>query len=209
MVVRDGDACDVCVRGVQGITMYRSGLTDQNRKKGKEIRMKYMLVGLLSLMLASTAFADGSVVSWHTIVGVITATGVDNPVADINSGASAWTTTSGQAAVDLKNGVAVFHVKGLVLNGTMFSGTPGPITQVIGTLVCNAGQAGETVNDTAPVSLSAQGNARFFGAIGSIATPCNNPLFLIRVAQPAGAFGRWIATGAVRSFGDDFSFGEE
>jgi hypothetical protein len=49
-------------------------------KNEKEIRMKYMLVALLSLMFASTAFADNSVVRWKSVVGVITAQNVDNPV---------------------------------------------------------------------------------------------------------------------------------
>ena len=169
--------------------------------------MKYMLVGLLTLMFASTAFADSSNVQWHSIVGVITAQNVDNPVADIDSGTFAWTTTHGQAAVDLKSGQAVFEVRGLVINGTKFSGTPGPITAVVGTLVCNAGETSngnsiETVFDTAEVPLSAQGDAQFSGDIGSIDTPCDNPLFLVRIAQPEGAFGLWIATGAVRSSGN-------
>lgn len=185
--------------------------------------MKYMLVALLSLMFASTAFADGSehhhggigdVVRWQTVVGVITAQNVDNPVADIHSGTFAWTTTGGQAAVNLKSGATVFDVEGLVINGTQFSGTPGPITQVIGTLVCNPGETNngastEKVLDTAPVSLNKHGNAGFSGSIGPITTPCNNPLFLVRIAQPAGAFGFWIGTGAVRSFTDDFFFDED
>ena len=170
--------------------------------------MKYLLVTVLSLMFASTALADGSVVRWDTIVGVITVPGVDNPVADIHGGATAWTTTGGQAAVDLKSGATVFEVEGLVINGTASTGTPGPISKVIGTLVCNAGQAGEVIHDTTPVSLSTRGKAGFSGSLGSIQTPCNNPLFLIRIAQPAGAFGRWIATGAVRSTGHASFFQE-
>ena len=166
--------------------------------------MKYMLVTVLSLMFASTAFADGSVVRWDTIVGVITVPGVDNPVADIHGGATAWTTTGGQAVVDLKSGATVFEVEGLVINGTASTGTPGPISKVMGTLVCNAGQAGEMIYNTTPVSLSTRGNAGFSGSLGAIQAPCNNPLFLVRIAQPAGALGRWIATGAVRSVGHSF-----
>ena len=170
--------------------------------------MKYLLVTLLSLIVASIAFADGSVVRWDSIVGVITTPGVDNPVADIHGGATAWTTTGGQAAVDLKSGATVFDVDGLVINGTASSGTPGPISKVTGTLVCNPGQAGENVYDTTPVPLSARGEAAFSGSLGPIQTPCNNPLFLIRIAQPAGALGRWIATGVVRSVGHKFFFEE-
>jgi len=57
------------------------------------------------------------------------------------------------------------------------------------------------VYNTTPVSLSTRGEAGFSGSLGAIQTPCDNPLFLIRIAEPAGAFGRWIASGAVRSFG--------
>ena len=182
--------------------------------------MKYMLVAL-SLMFAagsyahdrdqrhsdardSTAFADNSVVRWNSMAGVITAQGVDNPVNDIHSGTFAWTTTGGRAEVNLTNGEVKFQVQGLVINGSQFSGTTGPITAVVGTLVCNAGETSngnsiETVFDTAQVPLSAGGDAQFSGDIGSIDTPCDNPLFLVRIAQPEGAFGLWIATGSVRT----------
>ena len=174
--------------------------------------MKFVLAALLSLMSVSTAFADGSVVHWDSIVGVITSPGVDNPVADIHGGATPWTTTHGQATIDLKRGDTVFDVEGLVINGSASSGTTGPITSVVGSLVCNPGQkdAGgnsiEVIRDTTPVALSARGNAGFSGSLGPIPTPCNNPLFLIRIAQPAGAAGRWIATGAVRSFSSHFFY---
>jgi hypothetical protein len=164
--------------------------------------MKYVCGALLSVMFASAALADNSVVHWNAIVGVITSPGVDNPVADLHAGATPWTTTRGEVTVNLKNGGTGFFVQGLVINGGKSTGTTGPISSVVGTLVCNAGDAGERVYDTAPVSLSDRGNAGFSGNLGRIDSPCNNPLFLVRIAQPAGAAGRWIATGAVRSFGD-------
>jgi hypothetical protein len=164
--------------------------------------MKYLFATVLSLLFASTAFADSSVVRWDSIVGVITSPGVDNPVADIHAGATPWTTTHGQATINLTTGGTGFFVQGLVINGSKSSGTTGPISSVVGTLVCNAGGTDEQLFDTAPVPLSPVGNAGFSGKIGPITAPCNNPLFLIRIAQPAAASGRWIATGAVRSFGD-------
>jgi hypothetical protein len=187
------------------------GVTDQhcNRlcdrahsRKSKEIDMKYVLAPLLSLMFASTAFADSSIMHWSSIVGVITSPGVDNAVADIHAGATPWTVTRGEATVNLRSGGTAFFVQGLVINGGKSTGTRGPISSVVGTLVCNAGDAGEQIIDTAPVPLSDLGNAGFSGKIGPINSPCNNPLFLVRIAQPAGAAGRWIATGAVRSTGD-------
>jgi len=139
------------------------------------------------------------VVRWNHMAGVITAQGIDNPVADISSGTFAWSAEDGRARVNLATGATAFEVEDLVINGTAFSGTPGPITQVEGTLVCNAGADDEAVLDTAPVALSARGDAEFSGVIEGIPSHCDNPLFLVRIVNPAGALGRWIATGVERS----------
>jgi len=178
--------------------------------------MKKLIAMLLPFVLTPAAMAttvsSPSVANWTSIVGVITAQNVDNPVADIHSGTFAWSARSGRAAVNVRTGAAFFSVTGLVINGTQFSGTPGPVTQVTGTLVCNPGEqdangmSTEKVYDTIPVRLSPSGNAGFSGNIGNITSPCSNPLFLIRIAQPAGAAGLWIATGAMRSMRDDFPF---
>ena len=163
----------------------------------------------LALLLAPTALfahdADDSVVKWQQIVGVITAPNVDNPVAGISAGTTPWSTRGGRAHVNLATGEAHFDVDGLVLNGGNASGTTGPITGVTGTLVCNPGTNGQTILNTAEVRLSSQGNADFQGEISGIPAPCANPLFLIRIGPSfpvAGAVGRWLATGAVRTIGD-------
>lgn len=172
--------------------------------------MKKISVALSVLLFASSAFAQryggpapgsgGSFVRWRSIVGVITAQNVSNPVSSkIDSGTFAWSVRSGNASVNLTTGAVFFDVEGLVINGTMFSGTPGPITAVTGTLVCDAGDpTKEAAIDTDQVSLDAQGNAAFSGSLQHVPYTCNNPLFLIRIANPAGAAGRWIATGAER-----------
>jgi hypothetical protein len=86
-----------------------------------------------------------------------------------------------------------------VLNGGNATGTPGPVDQVEGSLICDAGKAFTTT----PVPLNAQGNADFSGTFNTIPGTCNNPLFLIRIGPDLpGANQAWIATGAVRSFGD-------
>jgi hypothetical protein len=152
------------------------------------------------------------VVSWRNVVGVITAPNVDNPVAvtadtrgnvlnQIHSGTLPWVTRSGSASVDLSSGATVFTVKGLVLIGGNASGTAGPINQVVGTLVCNAGSTDasqpQAILDTPPVPLSANGNATFHGELtGFVPDRCNAPLFLIRIGPAFGpAAGRWLATG--------------
>jgi len=150
-------------------------------------------VGLLSLILCAGAFAQSdTVVRWRGIEGVITAPGVDNPVSQIHSGAGPWTAQGGSARVNLGTGEGSFEVQGLVLNGGTASGTPGPVTSVIGTLVCNPGSPANSAEadiDTPAASLSSTGDAELSFKI-AVPPTCNNPLFLIRV--PAG---KWIDTG--------------
>ena len=164
-------------------------------------KMKKICAGLcagLSVLLLASAFAGSNgIVRWNRIEGVITALNVDNPVGNISAGTFPWSAGSGHALVNLSTGQTSFQVEGLVIDGTVFSGTTGPITAVEGTLVCNPGPA-QTVHDTASVPLDVNGDAQFTGNIGNIPAGCGNPIFLIRIAQPAGALGRWIATGADR-----------
>jgi hypothetical protein len=171
--------------------------------------MKKIFAMLFMLLSASASFAqhgDDAVVRWKSILGVIATQQDTNPVSNnIDSGTFAWTTAGGHARVNLATGAAAFTVEGLVINGSQFSGTPGPITSVTGTLVCNAGIPGQEFTvDSPPVDLSPLGNARFSGSLsdGPISS-CGNPLFLIRIFNIPPARGRWIATGAQRFFGDD------
>ncbi len=109
-----------------------------------------------------------------------------------------WTTTSGDAEVDLKDGKIKFNVEGLVLavggNTTaMLSGldigTPAGVTEVKGTLVCNVSGATNGGNsvlvDTDSVPLSAQGDAHFSGKVGTIPSTCgtSDVAFLIRIVD--------------------------
>ena len=170
-----------------------------------------VLLAVLSVSLLASAFAgphkgrlaisggEANVVRWDGIDGVITALNVDNPVGNIHSGTFPWSAGSGQALVNLKTGATSFQVEGLVINGAIFSGTPGPITMVTGTLVCDAGTPTETAFDTPSVPLDAQGDANFSGQLSGVPTTgCGNPIFLIRIADLPGATGLWIATGADR-----------
>jgi len=165
--------------------------------------MKKVLVSLFLLLGVSSVFAQTSnTVRWQSFAGVITSQNVDNPVsANIHSGTFAWTVRGGSARVDLATGVASFNIQQLVINGAKFSGTPGPITQVTGTLVCNPGTAGESTHDTAAINLDPHGNAQVTSNLGSLGT-CVNPLFLVRIFNPSGARGLWIATGVDRTFGN-------
>lgn len=168
---------------------------------------KYLPLALVlapAIVLAQEPY--DSDVQWNQLVGVITAPAVNNPVAGINAGAGPWSVHDGHARVNLTTGEANFEVHGLVLNGTNSSGTPGTIATVTGTLVCNAGTTDQVILNTAEVKLTQQGDAHFRGEISRIPALCANPLFLVRIGPSfpvAGAVGRWIATGAIRTVESD------
>jgi hypothetical protein len=168
--------------------------------------MKFVLLTLLlSPAVLMAQDIDDSLVHWDQIVGVITAPAINNPAGGIAAGAGPWSVRSGQAHVNLATGQAAFEVRGLVLNGSNASGTPGPVGSVVGTLVCNPGSNAQTIHDSAEVRLSARGDARFNGDISGLPGVCANPLFLVRIGPSfpvPGAVGRWLATGAVRVTGD-------
>jgi len=173
--------------------------------------MKKLFLMLSLALAACSAFAqNNTVVRWQKMVGVITAPGIDNPVAvttdangnvtnSIHSGGLPWTAREGSARVNTSTGEGSFDVEGLVLVGGNSTGTPGAVTSVVGTLVCNPGTADQAVLDTGATSLSASGNAELSFRL-NVPSTCNNPLFLIR----AGV--RWIATGAIRTTGNAFGY---
>jgi hypothetical protein len=169
--------------------------------------MKKLCLSLALALTATVAFAqDGPVVRWHQIVGVVTAPGIDNPVGgflvnntltnQIHSGAGPWTAKSGNVRINLQTGEGSFEVDGLVMNGGNFTGTPGPVKSVVGTLVCNAGTAQQVVLDTLTTDLSGTGEAELSFRL-PVPSQCDGPLFLIRTVS-----GRWIGAGAVRTISD-------
>jgi hypothetical protein len=167
--------------------------------------MKKVCAMLCLLLGASLSFAQDAskLVRWQSMAGVITSQGVDNPISsNIHSGTFAWTVRKGFASVNLATGATLFQVEGLNINGTMFSGTPGPIQAVTGTLVCNPGTNTEVALNTGAASLNGQGDTQLAGQIANIPAACDNPLFLLRIARLPGANGRWIATGTQRWIGN-------
>jgi len=166
---------------------------------------------VLAALCASPALAADA--HWKHMVGVITATDNPatetaenfNPVGNVNAATFAWSTRDGHARVNLDTGAVDFEVHGLVIIGTAFSGTPGPVQTVTGTLVCNAGSQTEVEVDTSDAPIDGQGNASFSGMLQGIPATCNSPVFLVRIAtianpqNPNGARGFWIATGTERT----------
>ena len=157
--------------------------------------MKPLGIAALAAVLLA-AFASPSqaqnIVVWRAIIGIAQAS---NVVGGITGGGQPWSTREGEVLVELDNGFVVFEVRGLVLAGGNTIGTPGPVNQVKGTLICGPGSASPTVIDTPLVPLSPQGNAEFSGSFGSSTGGCSptDVAFLIRVLA-----GAWIGNGSVR-----------
>ena len=159
----------------------------------KRARIAVLLGIATGLTAASVSAWADDVVRWKTIIGIIQA---GNVVGNITGGGQPWSTTGGEAKVNLSNNRIEFNVRGLVLAGGNTIGTPGAINQVKGTIICNAGTTNSTA-DTPLVELSATGDAQFSGETTTPIPPdCapSNIAFLVRIAA-----NRWIANGSVRN----------
>jgi hypothetical protein len=165
---------------------------------------KLVISAALALtMFASAGWADSNSVSWKTIVGTFfipatpPATGSGNTVGTIIGGGEPWSTLGGHAYVDLSTGAVDFEVKGLVLAGGNSIGTPGTVTAVTGTLVCNPSSATPTIFTTSSTPLDGQGNASLQSSFGPLPTICS-PSALAFLITTTASPPHWLANGAVQ-----------
>lgn len=139
-------------------------------------------------------------VRWQSVIGIIQGSNVVGTGTGAVTGAPGpWSATDGRAKVDLGRGRFEFSVRGLVLAGGNSIGTPGPVLEVKGTLVCDtdgsASGGNSVLVDTPLVDLGDEGDARYFGSVGAFPAVCMTEpdiAFLIRAGS-----GRWLANGAV------------
>jgi len=182
--------------------------------------MKQGMHLFFTLLLGLTFFAINAAaqtVSWKQIVGIIPINNVvGSGTGAVSGGFLPWTTTEGAAHVDLRDGKIQFVVRGLVFAGGgpgITIGTPGPVTAVNGTLVCDvdgsAGNGNSVLVQTPSVTLTSTGDAFFNGKLGSLPAVCSTEpdiAFLVRVTAFGGTAttqGPWIANGAVLVRGND------
>jgi hypothetical protein len=164
----------------------------------KSLLVSSLAVG--AVFAGTNAVAAGATVHWQTVLGILQANNVvGSGTGAVTGGGTPWSAQSGNAEVNLATGDTHFSVRGLALAGGNAVGTPGPVAQVKGTLICDtdgSASAGNSVLvDTPLVDLDDQGNARFAGNVGALPAACMNEpdmAFVIRVAA-----GRWIANGTV------------
>ena len=162
------------------------------------------LVGAFALgasLVVTPAFGDsGNTARWATVIGIMQAGNVvGSGTGAVQGGGQPWSALGGSATVDLRTGRFHFDVRGLVLAGGNAIGTPGPITSVMGTLVCDtngsAGGGNSVLVDTPAVALDDEGNARFEGSVALPAVCTSEPDFAFLIRIPGA--GRWIANGSV------------
>jgi len=159
------------------------------------LRLFVAMTASALLMSAIASPATAQTVNWQTIIGIVEP---GNKVGNITGAGAPWTVLNGHAGVNLSAGNLQFQVHGLVLAGGNDIGTTRAVTQVKGTLICDAGNTNVTI-DAPLVPLDSQGNANFSGNVGPIPTTCtsSNIAFLIRI--PSTPTNRWIANGSVRN----------
>ena len=168
---------------------------------------KSLIVSGLALgatLIGGNASADpGDNLRWQSIIGIAEKGNVVGIGTGAVTGAGVWSAQGGHVKVDLDKGKIDFEVNGLVLAGGNSIGTPGSVTQVKGTLVCDtdgsaSGGLNSVIVDTPLVDLSEEGDAQFHGSVGALPAVCATEpdiAFLIRAG--ASATAKWIANGTV------------
>jgi hypothetical protein len=170
------------------------------------LRKSLVVAGLvLGAVIGGNASADpGDNLSWQSVIGIAQAGNVVGTGTGAVTGAGVWSAQGGHVNVFLNKGTGKidFEVHGLVLAGGNAIGTPGAVTQVRGTLVCDTDGSASGLNsvlvETPPVDLSDEGNAEFHGSVGALPAVCASEpdiAFLIRAG--ASATAKWIANGTV------------
>jgi hypothetical protein len=137
----------------------------------KEILMRLVagslfIAALLIGLTSTSAFAQ--LVRWDYIAGIVPSGTSVGGVPEFNV---PWSVRTGNASINLLSGQLRFTVQGLVLGGAPPIGTPGPVEEVTGTLVCDINPAdtnGFVLVDTPPVTLSPQGDQL-------LSAPCFSP----------------------------------
>jgi hypothetical protein len=159
-----------------------------------------LILGAVNLVHAKTPTSSGiaeTEVEWRHIAGIVSPGNVvGSGTGKVTGGGLAWHTSGGSAEVNLTTGDLRFAVDGLVLAAGNSIGTPDGVTSVKGTLVCDTTGVNSTLVDTPLVTLSARGDARFRGNVGTLPAACTtqpNIAFLIRTGG-----GAWLASGMVR-----------
>jgi hypothetical protein len=177
-------------------------------RKGEDVMktkifIAFVLAGCFmgSWLLPSISRAEPPVVQWENIIGIIQAGNlVGSGAGQVTGGAQPWSTKEGFAKVNLNTGKVRFLVEGLVFAGGNSIGTPGPVVQVRGTLVCDtdgsAGDGDSVLVNTPLVDLDEQGGAKFVGVLGPLPEVCQAEPDLAFLIRTGG--GNWIANGAVR-----------
>jgi hypothetical protein len=172
------------------------------------VAVAFILIGVLAVGTvnfahakspAAPSFAENEL-EWRQIVGIFAPGNVVGSGNGKVTGAGPWHATRGSAEVNLTTGDVRFDVEGLVLAAGNSIGTPGPVAQVRGTLVCDTTgtlNGNSTIVDTPLVTLSTTGDARFHGNVGALPVACTsqpNIAFLVRAGN-----GLWLASGMVRT----------
>jgi hypothetical protein len=151
---------------------------------------------LTGLLCGVAAQAGEPIVQFNGAIGVDPVAGISNGAPVINTvrgvapGGRAWVLRKLRARVDADGSLSA-KGSGLLFAGGDAIGSRGAVAAVRATLFCGAGLG--VASDSATVALDERGNFAINGPLTPVpASPCLNPVLLIRNGNAAGA---WFAAG--------------
>ena len=156
------------------------------------------VLGALALIVGGSAIASadegGTLLTFHSMVGVTQAqTSVANDRGIIGGG-KPWVLTAGSGTLD-RDGHLHVSVTGLVIPVAPFNGT-NPVKQFAAIVSCETPHHGIVNLLTAPVDTDATGNATI-DAMVALPHPCQQPIVFV-----TSATGSWFAM-SIRDEEDD------
>lgn len=151
-------------------------------------------------LVAGAADAEAATIVWKSLRGIVqTGNLVGSGSGQVTGAGQPFSTERGGVKLDVMTGVLSFTLQGLSFAGGNAIGSTGPFTMVRGTVLCDtdgSASGGNSVAiDTPMVALSAQGDAKFKGNVGTDPVCMSEPDIAFLVRNPNGM---WVAYGAVR-----------
>lgn len=171
------------------------------------MRRIFVAAALALAALSSPVFADGTIVHWDRVEGVVGASYMPVQVGPFAATGRWRTTGSGQVILNLRTGFLSVRVTGISVanhydNAPLGSPSPTIVGNAIVTVVCNSTERYGPITWADATVVGGAGSFRWQGFL-NLPTACvDNPeelVFLVRHVEGPPFFGGFMLYGAERS----------